>query len=284
VTRHFALPLLLLLSAAPLPVLASGHGPVYGLATPTLGEGGWSLDVAAMDRITADSRHMAMIRPMLGYGITEDLQVSASLPVPLYIPVGAPHGRVMGMMPGNPDAEVLVNWRFHRQGTGVGSRFESTALLGAAYPTDVLRGGVRTSPGLLAGAVTGYASRSVYAWAGAMYRRYMSPVGPAADHPGDMLMYSLVFGYRPPFFQEEYPAPDWRLFVEATGEYAFRDVIAGREVASSGGHQIFVGPTVLGLYGDWGISGGPMFPVYSRLNGGQAADKVRLVVNFTRWF
>lgn len=27
---------------APLPSFASGHGPVYGLATPTLGQGGWS--------------------------------------------------------------------------------------------------------------------------------------------------------------------------------------------------------------------------------------------------
>lgn len=45
-----------------------------------------------------------------------------------------------------------------------------------------------------------------------------------------------------------------------------------------------LGPTLLGLYGGWGISGGPMFPVYSDLNGDRGPDKVRLVVNFTRWF
>ena len=33
-----------------LPVAAQGHGPVYGLSTPTLGRGGWSLDVAGMGR------------------------------------------------------------------------------------------------------------------------------------------------------------------------------------------------------------------------------------------
>lgn len=264
--------------------LASGHGPVYALATPTLGEGGWSLDVAAIDRLTGDGRHMAMIRPMLGYGITEDLQVSASLPVPVYVPAGAPHARLMAMMPGNPDAEVLLNWRFHRQGKDIGSRFESTALLGLAYPTDALRGGARTSPGVLVGAVTGYASRTIYAWAGAMYRRYMTPVGPTADHPGDMFMYSAVFGYRPPFFMEDYPAPDWRIFIEALGEYSLSDVVAGQEVPGSGRHEIFVGPTLLGLYGGWGISGGPMFAVYSDASGERRPDKVRMVVNFTKWF
>ena len=45
---------------------ASGHGPVYGLATPTLGKGSWSLDVAAMG-MSGDG-HRLMVRPMVGYG------------------------------------------------------------------------------------------------------------------------------------------------------------------------------------------------------------------------
>lgn len=268
----------------PLASLASGHGPVYGFATPTLGDGAWSLDVAAMDRLTSTGQQMAMVSPMAGYGLTEDLQLSLTLPVPIYSPMNMRHGRMMAMMPGTPDAELQLSWRFHRQGKNVGSRFESTAFLGAIYPTDAVRGGIRTSPGLLAGAVTGYASRTVYAWVGALYRRYMSPVGPAADHLGDLLMYSLVLGYRPPFFREDYPAPDWRVFVEAVGEYTFPDVSIGRALPNTGGHQILVGPTVLGLYGAWGISGGPLFPVYTRLGGRDTADKVRLVVNLTRWF
>jgi len=60
---------------------ATGHGPVYGLATPTLGQGLWSLDVAAMGR-SSGRGEMAMARPMLACGLTEDLQVSFSLPVP----------------------------------------------------------------------------------------------------------------------------------------------------------------------------------------------------------
>lgn len=270
--------------------LASGHGPVYGMATPTLGEGGWSLDVAGMYRlngsITDANAHRAMLRPMLGYGITEDLQLSLSAPMPLYTPAasGPGPGRMMAMMPSSPDTEALLAWRFTRNGNDVGSRIESTAIIGFDYPTDSVRNGVRTSPGFVAGGVTGYASRSVYIWAGALYRRYMSPIGSTADHPGDNLLYSLVLGYRPEFFRKELPHPDWRLFVEAVGEYTGKDRIAGRAQDSTGGNQIFAGPTVLGLFGSWGISGGPLFPIYSRLNGGQSADHVRFVTNFTYWF
>lgn len=268
---------------------ANGHGPVYGLSTPTLGQGAWSIDVAGMYRLDGNlgdpNAQAAMIRPMVSYGITEDLQLSLSVPVPVYSRVGQrPSSRMMAMMPGVPDAEALVAWRFARVEPAVGSRLESTALVGGDYPTDAERGGVPTSPGIVAGAVTGYASRSVYAWAGAMYRRYMSPTGPGADHVGDQVLYSLVLGWRPPALRRDDPTPDWRIFVEGVGELTLPDVLGGADVVNTGGHQVFVGPTLLGLYGAWGISGGPEFAVYSRMNGSQAADRVRMVIDYTYWW
>lgn len=265
------------------PARASGHGPVYGLATPTLGRGGFSLDVAVMDR-RVGAQGMNMLRPMLGYGVTEDLQVSLSLPMPLRIPAGLPPARTMAMMPSNPDVELLLGWRFHRKGRAVGARFESTAYLGFDYPTDSVRGGVRTAPGLTAGVVTGYASRTVYAWAGGLYRRYMTPTGVLTDHPGDVALYSVVLGYRPGIFRKDYPHPDWRVFVEAVGEHNGRERLAGRTLPNTGGHQLYVGPTLLGLYGNWGVSGGPIFRVAGRRNGNQPEDRVRTVINFTVWF
>lgn len=262
----------------------TGHGPVYGAATPTLGKGAWSLDLGLMSRTVAGGKTSAMLRPLISYGITEDLQASISLPVALYTQQGSMPVRMMAMMPANPDVEILVGWRFHREGMDVGSRFESTAYLGANYPTDSVRAGIRTSPGIFAGAVTGYASRSVYAWAGGWYRRYMSPKGPTADHPGDITMYSVVLGYRPALFRQELPHPDWRVFVEAVGEHIQKDEMGGKKMPNSGGDRIFVGPTVLGLYGPYGISAGPLLPVYSKLNGSQPNDRVRFVVNFTYWF
>jgi len=273
----------LLILAAGAPALAQGHGPAFGLSTPTLGKGGWSVDVAAMSRIVGD-RELLMIRPMVSYGFTEDLQLSASFPMPLYVPQGTPPAHGMSRMPTSPDVEFLLGWRFHRLGTDIGSRVESTVYVGFDYPTDPIRAGVRTSPGLYGALVTGYASRTVYAWAGALYLRSMSPVGETADHIGDVAMYSLVLGYRPPAFRRDFPHPDWRVFVEAVGERSAKDVIAGVEQPNTGGHQIFVGPTLLGLYGSWGISGGPVFPVYRDVNGVQPREKMRLVVNTTFWF
>jgi hypothetical protein len=54
--------------------------------------------------------------------------------------------------------------------------------------------------------------------------------------------------------------------------------------AGTGGHQIFIGPTLLGLYGSWGLSGGPLVPVFRRMNGIQPPDRLRFIVNTTWWF
>jgi len=263
---------------------SQGHGPVFGLSTPTLRDGGWSLDAGFMGQRIGE-REMAMFRPMLSYGVTENLQLSASLPVPLYTAQGMMMSpRVATRMPATPDIELTLGYRFHRSDLGIGSRFESTAYVATAYPTDATRHGLVTSPGLSGSLVTGYVSRSLYAWAGGMYRRYMSPVGATADHAGDLAMYSLVLGYRPPVFQRDYPHADWRMFVEAVGEVSARDVAAGVERPASGGHELFVGPTLLGLYGGWGVSGGPLFPVYRQVNGERPRQKLRFALDIIFWF
>jgi hypothetical protein len=231
-----------------------------------------------------DDQWAAMIRPMLSYGIHEDLQFSASLPMPIYTTQGLAPARVAARMPASPDIEFTLGWRFQRRELGIGKRFESTAYLAFDYPTDPSRVGLRTAPGSAAAIATGYVSRAVYLWAGALYRRYLSPIGATADHLGDLTMYSLVLGYRPAMFQHDYPKPDWRLFVEAVGEKTARDVAAGVDRASSGGAQVFIGPTLLGLYRGWGVSGGPMFSAYRRVNGTQPREKVRMTLNVVRWF
>ncbi|MFN2564633.1 MAG: hypothetical protein ABR499_06415, partial [Gemmatimonadaceae bacterium] len=183
-----------------------------------------------------------------------------------------------------PDVELTLGWRFRKRELGVGSRFESTTYLTLAYPTDATRMGLQTSPGVAAALATGYVSRTIYAWVGGMYRRYVTPVGPTADHPGDLAMYSLVLGYRPPAFQHDYPHADWRMFMEAVGEVASRDVAGGVRRPVSGGHRLFVGPTLLGLYGEWGISGGALFPVYQQLSGEQPRERVRLALDLIFWW
>ena len=48
---------------------ASGHGPVFGGATPTLGKGGWQFDQAYMGRSTEEAVEQTL-RSMISFGVT----------------------------------------------------------------------------------------------------------------------------------------------------------------------------------------------------------------------
>lgn len=261
------------------PVAAQGHGPIYGLSTPTLGQGGWSLDIGSMARFL-DGASTLMLRPMLSYGITEDLQVFGSLPLPLARDGALPPVRAFIRMPATRDLEIGLGWRPQRAGLGVGARRETTVWVALNQPLDGSRRGVQTAPGVFGSAVTGYASRTVYAWAGGAYRRYASTNG---DRPGDVTMASLVLGYRPPRFRNDYPGSDWRGFIELVGEWLDEDAIGGTPVLETGGRQIYLAITALGLYGSWGVAGGPAFPLYQDMNAADPNELVRFAVNVTFW-
>ena len=119
-----------------------------------------------------------MIRPMLSYGVTEDLQVSASLPVPLETDSSVPGARAFTRMPASRDIEMMLGWRVQRRGTGVGARQETTIWLAADVPTDASRDGLETAPSLFGSVVTGYASRSIYFWLGGALERSLSSGSP----------------------------------------------------------------------------------------------------------
>src|SRR5207244_4329268 len=95
-------------------VRASGHGPLFGAATPTLGRDGWSLDQAWAIRAADDGSHEQMLKTMISYGITENLQVSGSVPLAL----GGGNlasARSMSMMSGGREFETLFGYRFQRR-------------------------------------------------------------------------------------------------------------------------------------------------------------------------
>ncbi len=184
-------------------------------------------------------------------------------------------------MPATRDVELGLGWRPLRTAPGVGSRLETTIWTAAALPLDQSRGDVATAPGVFGSLVTGYASRSIYAWLGGAYRRYAADGG---DRPGDTRMVSFVLGYRPAFLRDDYPSPDWRGFVEVVGEWLGEDRLEGAPVDGSGGHQLYLALTALGLYGSWGIAGGPAFPLSQELSGADPGERVRFAVNLTLWW
>jgi hypothetical protein len=259
---------------------ASGHGPVFGLATPTNPQGGWSLDVGTMARIgRGDSG--AMMRTMLGYGVTQDFKLAVSLPVMLEHAQLAP-ARAGAFMSVSSDFELLSGWRFHRKGTDVGTRVESTGYAALLVPGPQLGPmGLARAPGLFVGAATGVASRSHYLWGGLGRTQYAASRG---DQRAAVLMYSAVWGYRPPALRKDYPHWDWRLFVEMTGEEAGQITRNNMLLPATGGHQIFVGPTTLGIWKNYAISGGVQFPVYRDTGPAHPRERLRLAVNFSYFF
>ena len=278
------LTVLLLAGGGPGPLRASGHGPLFGLATPTNGARAWSVDFGVMGR-HGDAYTAAMVRAMASYGLTEDVQISVSVP---FVAASGPFapGRMTGMMPATADLEAVAAWRLHRRGTGVGRRIESTVYGGlvAAGPQQPAGspGGLSRAPGLYAAAATGMASRSHYLWIGGAVTRY------AGDDDGNrrpsVLTYTAVWGYRPPAFRRDYPHWDWRLFVELTGERTSGARQDGVPIADSSAHRVFLGPSILGIWKNHAVQAGLQVPIYRDAGSGFARERLRYAANYSRFF
>lgn len=272
------------------PAFASGHGPVFGMTTPTNAAGAWALDLGLMGRAgesdngTGEGDSGAMTRAMLTYGLTEDVQLSVSAPL-LFASAPFSPARGTAMMPGTGDFEGIGAWRFHRRGTAVGTRIESTAYAGVIVPGPQRPAGMardlRRAPGFYTAVASGFASRTHYVWGGIGYTRFTERSG---DQRPDIFSYSAVWGYRPPALRKEYPHWDWRLFVELTGEKSGNLQRAGVEHGGTGGHQLLLGPTVLGLYKNYGIEGGVQAPIYRDLGERVQRETLRYAVNFSYFF
>jgi len=261
-------------------IYASGHGPVFALATPTNPQGGFSFDTSFMGRYGGSSG--TMYRGTLGYGITENLKVSVSAPL-LFQTDEFTLSRTAAFTPMGGDFEALSLWRFQRRDFGVGKRFETTAIGGLLVPgpqagSGVMKG-MKNRPGGLAGIVSGITSRSQYVWIGATYQRYAAAAG---DRRNDLLFYTFAYAYRPNKLRRD-SGWDWRVFGECTGERLGVLERAGIYVPGSRSNQVFVGPTTLGVYKNYAVSGGVQFPVYRNLGPIYPRERVRVSLNFT-WF
>lgn len=261
---------------------ASGHGPLFGAATPTLGKGGWQFDQAWMGQaVKGPDDGGQILRSMIGVGLTEKIQLSVSLPITLVGTNLLPSGRMMSMMSFNRDIEALAGWRFQTRPAGHGARLESTVFAGGTVPLTSRVAGIAAAPAGYVAVTTGYASRAHYFWAGASYLRSAQRAG---DRLGSVSSYSLVYGYRPPAWRLDYPKPDLRVFVEGVGDSTARTRHGGGLMPDTGGRVMLVGPTALFLYKAYGVGGGILFPVYQRMNGTQSPERFRFAVNFTYFF
>jgi hypothetical protein len=278
INRTISLAVIAILAAA-VPARASGHGPVFGAATPTLGRGGWSIDQAWTLRAGDEDQRQQMLKTMLSFGVTENLQLSGSFP--LAIGDGRlPPARMMSAMSGDREVEGLIAYRFQRRPIGIGGRRESTAYVGGTGPLESRRNGVGAGPSFEAGASTGYASRAHYLWVGGGVQHFF---GRGGGQLGASRLLTLVYGYRPAVLRTETGKPDLRFFVEATAENRtasrVSDVDAGGRTRT-----VFVGPTSLLLYKAVGLEAGVLFPAYQTVPAGSVRERMRIAVNVAYFF
>jgi hypothetical protein len=267
-----------LLAVVGLPALAiaAAHGPLFGLATPTNSQGEWSFDEGIFGRNTSLGTQ-ASIRGLVAYGFTPHLTLSFTLPAV----VGDTPLPPTRIQPG-ADFESTLAWRFQHSATKIGTRIESTAFAGLVVPgpQSGFDGVVHTTnaPGTMFGAVTGLASRSHYLWLGSTFTKFYEHHG---HRRPDVLDYSLVYGYRPPKWRRPPDKWDWRLFGELVGERSNRFVQANVPVANTQAHQVFLGPTALGIFHNYTVSFGAQFPIYQNVGSAFPKERVRFAVNFS---
>jgi hypothetical protein len=250
--------------------------PVFGLATPTNSQGEWSFDQGIFGRSSGVGTQ-ASIRELVGYGFTPHLTLSFTLPVV----VGDTRLPPTRIQPGD-DFDSTLAWRFHHRATKVGTRIESTAFTGLVVPgpQSGFNSVAKTTnvPGFMVGAVTGQASLSHYVWLGAAFTQFAEHND---DRRPDVFDYSLIYGYRPPKWRRTPDQWDWRLFGELVGERSNRFLQASAAVANTRGHQVFVGPSALGIYRNYTISFGAQFPIYQDVGAVWPKERVRFAVNFS---
>jgi hypothetical protein len=120
------------------------------------------------------------------------------------------------------------------------------------------------------------ASRSSYLWIGGGVMRFAERSG---DRRPMIVSTSLVYGYRPPGWRSDRHQWDWRIFAEMTGEHVGEMLRGGAIMPGTDANQIFLGPTVLGIYKSFGISGGAQFPIHRNVGSMYAKERFRLAMN-----
>lgn len=270
-----------LLMLIPKAGFAEGHGPVFALATPTLGRGQFSSDSSVV--VSGAGAASAMFGQMFAYGITEDWEANLSMASPM-INRQSPMPRFRaGSMMDAAGGEVgfQTRYRFHKEYPGGGQRLESTIAVGGTAPYQSKPGEMELGPSVHVSLTTGYASRTWYWWLGGGYQRSFERKG---DRRGDLPYATAAVGYRPPAWAKDYPEADWRVFMESVAEFPGRRRVDGHTMPNSGGERILIGPSVLGLFGPWGVSGGALFPIYQNMRGTDREERFRARLLFTYWF
>src|SRR5262245_35207091 len=220
-----------------------------------------------------------MLRTMVSFGVTENLQLSGSFPLGMN-EAGLAPARMMSFMSSDGGFEGLMAYRFQRRTVGIGGRQESTLYVGGTTPFTLRRNDIGVGRSLEAGVASGYASRAQYVWVGGAIKPFAERGG---NRFGSSRLVTAVYGYRPRALRTEAGKPDLRFFVEVTAEDRAASRVAGAE-RMDGARTVFVGPTSLLLHKALGFEAGVLFPAYQHVDASAVRERVRVAVNVAYFF
>lgn len=277
----------------------AAHEPVFSPGPHTLYEGGVSTSIGS--KVVAPDKGHSQLALELGtvYGINEDLNVAASLPIPVQRQTH--EGKTTGI--GSP--ALQLKWR-PLKSTAPG-RVDALSLIGAVR----LPGGhhdlTRGNTGFVVGATAAREHQRYYLFGSTRY--LMQTATPDGAKPGDVFMYDVATGIRP--FILEYDQPDAVALVELNGRtqrpgqtpdatptgggretshhglapsgsslqtrrQAHTGGTVGFESFEASGTELAVSPEVLLSWGPVMLKGGVQFPVYDTFSSPEATPDFRI--------
>lgn len=250
-------------------VSADAHEPIFtpGAHVHAKGSGELSLEYERERASGAGERETDQDLALeFDYGITADWTVKAVLP---FADREANGDGASGL----GDVILGTKYRFLRIDRP-GRQFSTTALFQVKLPTGDDGRSPRLGSGstdLLFGLLHGLESRRWYYNTALRYR--LNGEGGGGLEKGDKLFIDLVGGVRPVL--TGYREPDTVLFFELNWERTARDRLNGRDVADSGGWELFVAPGIFWTYRVVALTAGVQIPVARNLNGNQPSSDYR---------
>jgi len=243
----------------------------------------------------------------VGYGLTNDLTVSARLPYLLrsdiregHIEDGEAEAHTHGDSQGVGDLTLLGQYRFMN---GWGGMLEGALLFGIKVPTGDT--GERDREGELFEAEHQPGSGSWDPLLGLAVSRHAGALsldgnvlyafatkGTQRSDLGDRLHYNAALSYRLGGGEGRHHSHEaaahshlkWDLILEMNGEWQEKQRVAGVSDANSGGNLVYLSPGLRVCDQGWGATVSVGVPVLQDLNGVQHDTKLRVVLGLSKGF
>jgi len=248
---------------------AIAHGPIFSPGPETLYKDGIEFELDYYrSKNAGDSENEQSIG--LGYGVTQDWQISAELP---YLMVNEDGSKNNGV--GNVHLQTRYRlWRLDSFGKQDSISGFLTAVLDTAKQTTnpALSHGAND---LIAGLAYGQESLIWQRWASLRYR-YNGENDDGLNR-GNQLFADVSIGWRSE--EPEYYKSDTLWMIELNVEHSQNSQQNNISLSDTGGTEVFISPGVIWAYRNIALKGGVQLPAYNNLKGNQNNTDYRIKIS-----